>query len=120
MSCDNKSASTSAPVAGMLGTPTSTPASTEAKAASALSDFTANDLGGKPVNLKDFAGKVCIVVNVATLCGYTVSNYTQLNELVAKYKDKDLQVLAFPCNQVNNSIAFCIAALFGDLLTSHE
>lgn len=39
------------------------------------------------------------MVNVASNCGFTKTNYAQLNELYSKYKDQGLKVLAFPCNQ---------------------
>ncbi|XP_076887288.1 putative glutathione peroxidase 8 [Bidens hawaiensis] len=62
-------------------------------------DVTVKDANGKNVDLGIYKGKVLLVVNVASKCGLTSSNYTELNQLYAKYKDKGLEILAFPCNQ---------------------
>jgi len=47
----------------------------------------------------EYIGKVLLVVNVASQCGFTVSNYKDLVQLYDKYKGKDFEILAFPCNQ---------------------
>ncbi|KAH1223367.1 putative phospholipid hydroperoxide glutathione peroxidase [Glycine max] len=62
-------------------------------------DFTVKDARGNDVNLADYKGKVLLLVNVASQCGLTNSNYTELNQLYEKYKGKGLEILAFPCNQ---------------------
>ncbi|RDX87672.1 putative glutathione peroxidase 4 [Mucuna pruriens] len=62
-------------------------------------EFTVKDAKGRDVNLTTYKGKVLLVVNVASKCGFTNSNYTQLTELYSKYKDTGLEILAFPCNQ---------------------
>ncbi|KAJ7944910.1 Glutathione peroxidase [Quillaja saponaria] len=62
-------------------------------------DFTIKDAKGNDVNLSDYKGKVLLIVNVASECGLTNSNYTELNQLYEKYKDQGLEILAFPCNQ---------------------
>ncbi len=49
-------------------------------------------------SLADFKGKVVLIVNVASKCGFT-PQYTELEELYQKYKDKNFVVLGFPCNQ---------------------
>ncbi|XP_011079815.1 probable glutathione peroxidase 4 [Sesamum indicum] len=67
-----------------------------------LHDFTVKDSKGNIVNLKIYERKVLLVVNVASKCGFTNSNYTQLTELYTKYKDKGFEILAFPCNQFMN------------------
>ncbi|KAK7378333.1 hypothetical protein VNO80_03772 [Phaseolus coccineus] len=62
-------------------------------------EFTVKDAKGRDVNLTTYKGKVLLVVNVASKCGFTDSNYTQLTELYGRYKDKGFEILAFPCNQ---------------------
>lgn len=62
-------------------------------------DFIVKDARGNNVNLADYKGKVLLIVNVASQCGLTNSNYTELNQLYEKYKGKGLEILAFPCNQ---------------------
>lgn len=64
-----------------------------------IHDFTVKDAKGKDADLSIYKGKVLLVVNVASKCGYTNLNYTQLTELYSKYKDKGFEILAFPCNQ---------------------
>lgn len=55
----------------------------------------------KEVSLKDFKGKVLIIVNTATGCGFT-PQYEGLEKLYKKYHDKGLEILDFPCNQFGN------------------
>ncbi|KAL5550716.1 hypothetical protein UlMin_000892 [Ulmus minor] len=62
-------------------------------------DFAVKDDKGNDVDLSTYKGKVLIIVNVASKCGLTNSNYTELNQLYEKYKDQGLEILAFPCNQ---------------------
>lgn len=47
----------------------------------------------------DQRGKVLLIVNVASNCGFTKRNYQELNELYSSYKDQGLGILGFPCNQ---------------------
>lgn len=63
-----------------------------------LVDFTLPLLNGTPKNLADFAGKVVLVVNVASQCGLT-PQYAGLEALYRQYGERGLVVLGFPCNQ---------------------
>ncbi|KAF3569316.1 hypothetical protein DY000_02012280 [Brassica cretica] len=86
-------------------------------------DISIEDANGNSLELSQYKDKVLLIVNVASkwlafytssdakrlfilsclyaddLSGMTSSNYTELNELYSKYKDKGLEILAFPCNQ---------------------
>ena len=55
----------------------------------------------KTLKLGDFSGKVILVVNVASYCGYT-SQYNDLQKLHDLYSEKGLKILAFPCNDFGN------------------
>lgn len=57
------------------------------------------DAKGNDVHLNIYKGKVLLIVNVASKCGMTNSNYTELNQLYDKYRHQGLEILAFPCNQ---------------------
>jgi glutathione peroxidase len=61
-------------------------------------DFTVNDIKGKPVDLAQYKGKVLLIVNTASQCGFT-PQYKGLQELHERYKDRGLVVLGFPCDQ---------------------
>ncbi len=61
-------------------------------------DFEVTTIQGKKVSLKDYQGKVVLIVNTASKCGFT-PQFEELEELNKKYKDKGLCVLGFPCNQ---------------------
>lgn len=70
------------------------------KEAKSIYEFTANDIKGEPVSLEKYKDHVCIIVNVASQCGYTKSNYEELVKLYDDYSEsKGLRILAFPCNQ---------------------
>ncbi|XP_062074291.1 probable phospholipid hydroperoxide glutathione peroxidase isoform X2 [Humulus lupulus] len=64
-----------------------------------IHDFTVKDAKGNDVDLSIYKGKALLIVNVASQCGLTNSNYTELSQLYQKYKDQGLEILAFPCNQ---------------------
>ena len=61
-------------------------------------DFSASTLDGKDQSLADYRGKVLLVVNTASKCGFT-PQYTGLEALWRKYADRGLVVLGFPCDQ---------------------
>ena len=61
-------------------------------------DFSAKDYLGNEVNLKDYAGKVVLIVNTATRCGFT-PQYKELEALYEKYRNQGFIILDFPCNQ---------------------
>ncbi|MCA0376760.1 MAG: glutathione peroxidase [Gemmatimonadetes bacterium] len=63
-----------------------------------LSDFTLRALDGTPLPLAPLAGQVVLVVNVASACGYT-PQYTGLEALWRRYRDRGFTVLGCPCNQ---------------------
>jgi glutathione peroxidase len=66
-------------------------------AASSIHDFTLPSIDGKPAPLAAYKGKIVLVVNVASFCGYT-PQYTALEALYKKYKDRGFVVVGFPAN----------------------
>ncbi len=64
-------------------------------------DFTVKNNKGEDVSLSEYKGKVLLIVNVASKCGYT-KQYSGLQALYGKYKDKGFVILGFPCNQFAN------------------
>ena len=69
-----------------------------ASAADSIYDIPLKDIDGKDTSLKPYAGKVVLIVNVASKCGFT-PQYTALEAIYQKYKDQGLVVCGFPCNQ---------------------
>ena len=58
-------------------------------------DFKVKDMDGKEVSLSDYKGKVLLIVNTATKCGFT-PQYEELQAMYDKFKDKGLVILDFP------------------------
>ena len=61
-------------------------------------DFTVKDAKGNDVRLAEYKGKVLLIVNTATGCGFT-PQYEGLEKLYKTYKEQGLEILDFPCNQ---------------------
>jgi glutathione peroxidase len=61
-------------------------------------DFAAKTIDGREVSLREYAGKVLLIVNVASRCGFT-PQYHGLEELYERFGKNGFEVLGFPCNQ---------------------
>lgn len=64
-------------------------------------NFEVKNINEEELTLERYKGKVLLIVNVASKCGFT-SQYKELEELYQKYKDKNFMILAFPSNQFSN------------------
>lgn len=64
-------------------------------------DFTVKDRKGGEVSLSDYTGKVLLIVNTATGCGFT-PHYDPLEAMYKEFRDKGFEILDFPCNQFAN------------------
>jgi len=62
-----------------------------------VSEFSVKDINLNEVKLSDYKGKVLLIVNVASKCGFT-SQYADLQKIYEMYKDQGFEVLGFPCN----------------------
>lgn len=62
-------------------------------------DFIVKDINGNDVSLNAYRGKVLLIVNVASQCGFTQTNYKELTDLYNQYKGSDFEILGFPSNQ---------------------
>src|SRR6185436_3772507 len=96
----NPPTSTSAPTAASSSTPmnASTSSTDTVKQPSVLGDFRVHTLEGDPVSLGDWKGKVVLVVNTASACGYT-PQYAGLEKLHQELAPRGFAVLGFPCNE---------------------
>ena len=61
-------------------------------------DFTVKDRRGNDISLAEYKGKVLLIVNTATRCGFT-PQYEELEALYKNYREQGLEILDFPCNQ---------------------
>ena len=68
---------------------------------STVYDFTVKDRSGNDVDLKTYEGKVLLIVNTATGCGFT-PHYDPLEEMYKEMRDQGFEILDFPCNQFAN------------------
>ena len=64
-------------------------------------DFTVKDRTGNEVSLGDYTGKVLLIVNTATGCGFT-PHYAPLEAMYKEFRDRGFEILDFPCNQFAN------------------
>jgi glutathione peroxidase len=67
------------------------------KLADNIKDISVKDINGKEVKLSSYNGKVLLIVNVASKCGYT-KQYSTLQKIYEIYKNQEFEILAFPCN----------------------
>ena len=68
---------------------------------STVYDFTVKDRSGNNVSLNEYAGKVLLIVNTATGCGFT-PHYDPLEAMYKEFREKGFEILDFPCNQFAN------------------
>jgi len=68
---------------------------------STVYDFIVKDRNGKDVSLSEYKGKVLLIVNTATGCGYT-PHYEPLEAMYKEFRDEGFEILDFPCNQFAN------------------
>lgn len=66
-----------------------------------LYDYTVKDVSGNEVSMEIYKGKVLLIINTATGCGFT-PQYEGLQKLYDKYKEMNFEILDFPCNQFGN------------------
>lgn len=71
---------------------------TETKKEQNIYDFEVTAQDNRQIPLKEYKGKIILIVNTASKCGFT-PQYAELETLYKKYADKDFEILDFPCNQ---------------------
>lgn len=81
-------------------------------------EFQANALSGQPINMSDYQGKVVLIVNTASKCGFT-PQYAGLQTLHEKYHDQGLEILGFPCNQFGKQEPGDADAIKNDCLVNY-
>lgn len=64
-------------------------------------DYSVKDVNGEPISMSKYSGKVLLIVNTATGCGFT-PQYEGLENLYKKFRGQGLEILDFPCNQFAN------------------
>lgn len=80
------------------------PAKAQEQGSDSIHALSAKSLDGKPVSFADYKGKVLLIVNTASECGFT-GQYAGLESLYAKYRDRGLVVLGFPSNDFHQEPA---------------
>ena len=75
-----------------------------------LYDITVKNDEGKDVSLAEYKGKVLLIANTATKCGFT-PQYTELESLYEKYREQGFEILDFPCNQFGQQAPGSIAEI---------
>ncbi len=81
-------------------------------------DFSMNNLQGQPIDFAEFKGKVVLIVNTASQCGFT-PQYEGLQALHEKYQDQGLVVMACPCNQFGKQEPGDAAAIKNECLVNY-
>jgi hypothetical protein len=66
-------------------------------------ELVSNDIDGNPISFSQFEGKVVYLINVASMCGYTASNYAEFKTL-SEFKNDGLEILIFPCDQFGKKL----------------
>lgn len=84
-----------------------------------LYNFTLDDIDGKPVSLGQYKGKVLLLVNTASFCGNT-PQYSDLETMYEKYRDRGLEILAFPANNFGQQEPGTNAEIKGFCLTKYS